>query len=73
MSAAVEFDRAKDDITQVVRDSTANAVDGLIVRVDESSIHIGGSAGSYYVKQLATQAALAKSEGRSVRNEINVG
>ncbi len=72
MSAGIESDRAQQDITRVVRDSTSNAVDGLIIRVDDSSIHIGGNAGSYYVKQLATQAALGICHGRSVQNEISV-
>lgn len=63
---------AQSDITRFVTENTANAVIGLIVRVDDKQIHIAGAADSYYVKQLATQAALAVSSGRSVRNEILV-
>ncbi len=60
------------DICRFVREKTANGVDDLIVQVDEAEIRIGGQAGSYYVKQLATQAALAVSSGRAVRNDIDV-
>ena len=72
MSVGTEKGRAQKDIVRLVRKRTANAVVELVVRVDESAIHIGGRAASYYVKQLATQAALAASQGRSVRNEIDV-
>lgn len=72
MSTRLEGGRAQKDIVRRVRESTANAVAELVVRVDDAAIHIGGRAATYYVKQLATQAALAESQGRSVRNEIYV-
>lgn len=72
MPVGIEADRAQMDITKLVRQNTANGVVELKVRVDEKAIHIGGRAASYYVKQLATQAALAASHGRAVRNDIYV-
>ncbi len=72
MSIGIDPTTAQIDVTRVVTESTANAIAGLVVRVDGSQIHIAGRADSYYVKQLATQAALAVRRGRSVRNEIHV-
>jgi hypothetical protein len=72
MPVTTESNRTQQDIAQLVRDNTSNAVTRLVVCVDDSSIRIDGEAETYYVKQLATQAALSECRGRSVQNAIHV-
>lgn len=59
-------------LTQLVDSNTAGAVQALAVVVDEAEVRISGTTATYYVKQLATQAALAACDGRAVRNDIHV-
>ena len=59
-------------VAESVHSNTAGAVHNLTVLVDETEIRISGDASTYYVKQLATQAALSASDGRAVRNDIHV-
>ena len=59
-------------VAQTVQANTANAVHNLAILVDEAEIRISGTTNSYYIKQLATQAALGASSGHAVRNDIHV-
>lgn len=65
-------DQLQANVADNVQLSTSGAVHNLSVLVDEAEIRISGSASTYYVKQLATQAALSASDGRAVRNDIHV-
>lgn len=51
---------------------TNNTVTNLTVRIDSEHLVITGRAPSYYLKQLATQTAIATAGGMKIRNEISV-
>ncbi len=72
MSYRSEVRAAHSDLVRLIQQSTDGAVADLRIRVDADGVHITGHATTYYVKQLATQAALSACAGRCVTNEIHV-
>jgi hypothetical protein len=65
-----------DQIARLVQSKTGGRIDGLNVSVAGSDVIISGRTTSYYLKQLATHAALDLAlDGRftTLTNEIVVG
>lgn len=72
MAISVDTVGAQLEVDRAVREGTADAISDLEVLIQHDRVLISGIASSYYVKQLATQAALAASGGLAVCNEIYV-
>ncbi len=68
----MDFQSSEADILQQLSRQTNNSVSSLTVRFDDRHMVIGGTAPSYYMKQVVTQTALAAAGSRRVRNEIDV-
>ncbi len=61
-----------EQIEQIVRIRTAGRIRNLRVDVQGSGVILTGIAPTYYVKQLATHAALDEIERRTLTNDIEV-
>ncbi len=59
-------------IEQTVRLRTASRIRNLSVEISGSAVILTGVAPTYYVKQLATHAALDEIEHRTLTNDIEV-
>lgn len=66
------MDTSRDEILRKLAVRTGNGVRDLNVRIDAEHVLITGRAPSYYVKQIATQTAIAAVGSIRVRNEIEV-
>jgi hypothetical protein len=63
-----------DQITRLVQSRTGGRIDGLNVEVVDRDVVISGRTTTYYLKQLATHAALdLAGQFSSLTNDIAVG
>ena len=72
MQRGTRSDSHEPELYRLVQLRTGDAVAELAIEADADEIRITGHAESYYVKQLATQAALELSFGRAISNQIDV-
>jgi hypothetical protein len=71
-NASAEVDAVSQRIERIVRLRTASRIHNLRVDVQGSDVILTGMAPTYYVKQLATHAALDEIEQRTLTNDIDV-
>lgn len=71
-TATTPIDTLCDRVERIVRLRTASRVQDLHVVVQGSDVILTGVAPTYYVKQLATHAALDEIEQRTLTNDIDV-
>lgn len=66
-------DSLEDQITRLVQSRTGGRIDGLSVEVIDGDVVISGRTTTYYLKQLATHAALGLARHfNSLTNDIAV-
>jgi hypothetical protein len=69
---SADVDAVSQRIERIVRLRTASRIHNLRVDVQGSDVILTGMAPTYYVKQLATHAALDEIEQRTLTNDIDV-
>ena len=69
---SADVDAISQRIERIVRLRTASRIHNLRVDVQGSDVILTGMAPTYYVKQLATHAALDEIEQRTLTNDIDV-
>lgn len=70
--AAGRIDTLSERVERIVRLRTASRVHNLHVDIQGTDVILTGVAPTYYVKQLATHAALDEIEQRTLTNDIDV-
>jgi len=71
-SPVAETDAVRERVERTVRLRTASRVHNLRVDVEGTDVILTGMAPTYYVKQLATHAALGEIDQRTLTNDIDV-
>jgi hypothetical protein len=71
-TASSDIDTISQRVERIVRLRTASRIHNLRVDVQGSDVILTGMAPTYYVKQLATHAALDEIEQRTLTNDIDV-
>jgi hypothetical protein len=71
-TASTDIDTISQRVERIVRLRTASRIHNLRVDVQGSDVILTGMAPTYYVKQLATHAALDEIEQRTLTNDIDV-
>lgn len=61
-----------EEVECLITQRTGGQIRGLHVEVEGSTLLLTGQAGTYYVKQLATHAALEVTDHMLINNEIEV-
>ena len=71
-SAAEEAQLVAGEIFRLVQARTSGQVRGLRVEVRSGEIRLSGKCASFYIKQLAQQAAIEHLDTEAIVNEIDV-
>lgn len=71
-TSATRTDSLSQRVERIVRLRTASRVHNLQVDVQGTDVILRGVAPTYYVKQLATHAALDEIDQRTLTNDIDV-
>lgn len=71
-TASTSVEGITERVERIIRLRTASRVHDLRVDVQGTDVILTGRAPTYYVKQLATHAALDEIEQRTLTNDIDV-